>query len=590
MSPFERLKRLPVWAFPAAFTSGFALLMFITSNSSVFSPLRSGDLYGNYSAVFRHFECGDKIFNHFGYPNGMGLSYFPTSDWIFTIPANVISCVANNQFIGINLIWLASFPLTAVAASWTFSLVKVNKFINVTFAIAISLIPYHWMRLSHVFLATMFSMILGIGLVFFVKKKALLAIPETDTSRDIAFRKTILIAILISVLIGGSGLYYAVFTAMFLVIAMVVSAAQKYNAKHFFLSITSISAIFLTLLVSYIPTIIHKRVNPLSYDPTIRNAGESFLYSMNLDRVVMLSPNTGLPMPEFLRNKLIEIESITNSFNIPSFEEGGWFSNVIVFFCWISLPILLLVFIRMVQRPNFEKVNPTEKSDLQTCALLLVSSLLFAIPWGINFLFAVIVSPQIRAWGRLEPAVQFLVLMMVAILLTVLSKETRLNIPAVLIMSVALLILVVDVAKSATNFLRDSSAPLKSVSSFAIDYAEQVNLVEPSECGILQIPYVGYPEAGDKYHFEVAFQNYQKSWSFGQFRGSPSAKVIEDIGNEVDIQERDTLLQMGFCGIHIDLRGYPIELRESTFIGYVTALGEPDAIGFDGNWNYWSFE
>lgn len=553
-------------------------------------PLRDADLYGNYATAFRHFYCGETSVNHFGYPNGMGLLYFPSSDWFLTVPANLISCAMENQFVGVNLIWLVSFPLCAYVACWAMSQVRINKYLIVLFSTTITLLPYHWMRLYHVYLATMFSMILGIGLVFYINKKAQLFYNQIERSQRLSVRRHLMVIVIASIVIGGSGLYYAFFSMILLVVSLLYSISNGKAQKHALYTFVSLGTIFLTLFTSYLASFIYQRENPLAFDPTKRNPGESFLYSLNLDRVMMLSPNSGLPLPDFFRSKLVELESITNAYNIPTFEEGGWFSNAILFVCWVTLPMLIILYTRSIKALGSRTFSDESRSDVNRSILLLMVAIVISIPWGLNFIFAVFVSPQIRAWGRMEPAIQFLLLIAVGVMLTELKDGPRGRSIYRMIAIFGMIALLVDVARPSSQYLRTSSQSLRAVSEEAIAYSIKLNTAQPLKCGVLQIPYVGYPEAGDKFHFEVAFQNYEKDWSFGQFRGDPSSRMIEEIGNDIDLNEEAKLVSLGFCGVHLDLRGIPPEQQASVFSSFVDRFGNPKATGLNNAWLYWSFD
>ena len=115
----------------------------------------------------------------------------------------------------------------------------------------------------------------------------------------------------------------------------------------------------------------------------------------------------------------------------------------------------------------------------------------------------------------------------------------------------------------AAPFADSSSATTKEASD-AREYSNAINTAIPESCGILQLPYMVYPENGplldlDDYgHFWLPLTqaDNSKSWSYGAVKNTEASAwvaALPEIPGETDIQE---MIGAGFCAIHVDSRGY----------------------------------
>ena len=80
----------------------------------------------------------------------------------------MLTGLTGNPFIGINAVYALSFPATALAALWVFRLAGLRGPWTVVGSLALTFVPFHWYRLEHLYLATMYSAVLGVGLAMLV--------------------------------------------------------------------------------------------------------------------------------------------------------------------------------------------------------------------------------------------------------------------------------------------------------------------------------------------------------------------------------------------------------------------------------------
>jgi phosphoglycerol transferase len=314
------------------------LVALIKSGASIFRPLQGGDLYAAYALTGRHNFCNLGDGPQYGFPTGMSPGYFPSSDLLITIPANLVSCGFQNTFIGLNLMWILSFPVVAFVASWAFHQIQITRYVSFVCALGITFLPYHWQRIGHLYLATMYATILGLGLVFWIARH----VERKTLNLDIlGSRKPwrLLWLGIITMAIAWGGVYYAVFTLILLSALSAYLYALGIRVNKISQVFIPISMIVFWLLAAYTPSFLFSRNFPNTENQATRSAIESFIYSGNLDRMILLSPETGLPMPDVIRNLLNSFDVMTYKYNLPMLGESGWFSNILVFTAWIAIAL-----------------------------------------------------------------------------------------------------------------------------------------------------------------------------------------------------------------------------------------------------------
>jgi len=253
---------------------------------------------------------------------------------------------------------------------------------------------------------------------------------------------------------------------------------------------------------------------------------------------------------------------------------------------WIILFGLIFLLVWWIMRKRSGRPTPR---DLQLLVLLLIVTLLFFIPWGLNALFAEFISAQIRAWNRLVPTLAMLVLLSVAVAVRrsfLIRPPWRWLIPTL----VTFVILVEQVIPYRAVYVTTIDV-YEENTIWAKEYAQAVNAVLPESCAVAQFPYMAYPENGtvkpeliDYEHFWHSLLNRERDFSYGAVRMSESGSVLADIDLPLSAQDVQQLRGLGFCGVHVDLRGIRKPDRAEALKDLQQQLGRPIAKGREGDW------
>lgn len=92
------------------------------------------------------------------------------------------------------------------------------------------------------------------------------------------------------------------------------------------------------------------------------------------------------------------------------------------------------------------------------------------------------------------------------------------------------------------------------------------------------------PELNDYEHFWQPLTNPDKDFSFGAVRFSRSAELTAEVELPLTASTLDQLTELGFCGVHFDLRGFEPQDRSRVMKNAEQWMGPPVASGREGDW------
>lgn len=555
------------------------------------APFGGADLLAAYTQAQLWSEGTPYGNSSFGSPFGTEQRYYPVADLLQNALAGLVTWATDNPFLGIHTVYAGSFPATALAALWVLRIAGLRGPWAVLAALALTFIPWHWYRLEHVYLATMYSAVLGVGLALLVGNGTV----ERRLRGRPRGRFVLLLAGLVLV-IATSGIYYACFTALLCVAAAgwrLLGGARWRDAA---LALVPGLAVLAVLAAFMLPTILFARAQPPLLEVAPRGPVESVMYAGSLSMALLPAPVSRIPGADLL-----------NSFTggaLTALGEGYpmWEMHLPSNFGSLSTVTAMVIFAggafmraRAAARRRTAGEQPAPvpapappvSTGLVVC--LLVTCLAFFVPWGLSYLFAYVVTADIRAWNRLTPVLFTLVFLGAGMALRQWGGRLRPVIQAAL-MTAAVLVLLADSVLPARLYFPVGRGQATPFSEAGRAYAEELNQAVPGDCGVLQLPFMAFPEGGQKAlmqqydHLWPALMNRDKSWSFGAMKGTEAGVWQAALG---DVLERDDLAPLaagGFCAVHVDRRGYPGAEAGEVVADLTDLLGRPIATGFDGNW------
>ena len=552
-----------------------AALAFLAS-LLVFWPIRHlwgaswgpGDLLSTYNNVSVWNGLWFQTSASSGFPGNMNLNLFPGIDITQNSLALALGAFSDSPFLGLNLVIIASFPITAAFAVVAMRLMRLAGPWAIVLALAFTFIPYHWGRsLGHAYLGTTYAAVTGVILALIIARGLI----------DIPRRATVIGTAGLLVITAWSGVYYAAFGMLLIAIALIWRAltgatiATLARNGLILLSLVIISA------AALIPAAIARFTESISSLGN-RPPYESVELAGSLALAVLPAPVSIAPYMGYYNEAILELTSQAPYTEALALTNYG---------TWTSLAALLFAlgwaFLRIRHRLGLPP-------EFTFAAFALAVLTLFFVPWGLNSLFANFISAQIRAWNRLVPTLLLLVFLLVASAIA--HSPAFLQVRAALLGSaIVFVVIVVDqvlpyralYATTATRYAQDTAD--------AQQYAVAANTAIPENCGVIQLPFMIYPENGpmepelnDYEHFWHSLLNTDKSWSYGAVRGTSAEATVQELSRAAERGEFTHLLDQGVCAIHIDTRGYSPDKGQAILDRLELATGGPAAIGKEGDW------
>lgn len=532
-----------------------------------------GDMLSTYVNVENWGWLSFERTTQFGYPLGMDLNLFPTLDITQNTFAAAVSSLTGNPFIGINLLLALSFPLVAALAYISIRLTGLRGPLAIALAVAFSIIPYHFGRgLGHTYLATLYAAVTGVILAQLIGQgriqDLLLAGPRSHRIANAGF-----LAILV-LITAWSGVYYAAFGLLLMAAAVLYRVAQRDTPRQLVWSLIPPVATTILALFGALPAVLAARDDRPFAVLFERTPFESVIFAGNLAMAALPAPISRMPFLAEYNTRVNEAIGPAPVFeNVSNTNFGTW----ITFIGLITIAIAL-----------FTK----HRKRLGFLAVLGATSVLFFIPWGANYIFAVLVTPQIRAWNRLLPILLLMILLAAA---TVLARLPRMRRTPTALALAALIIGIsaIEVAWPFRNAYAQGSQANGEVTTAAIDYTTLINEAIPQDCGILQLPHQVYPEHGsiremnDYEHFWTSLVDETKSWSYGAVKNTQAGAWLQALPEVPNIRQIDLLNRAGFCGIHLDTRAFVTPAVERISADLTERYGPPAVRGYDGDWLFW---
>lgn len=568
-------------ALSAAIAFLLSLIVFGPLLGSLDVPWAGGDMLSTYVNTNAWSGFSYATSTQYGFPLGMNLNYFPGIDITENTFAMVVNGIAGTTFLGLNLLVLLSFPLVAALAYLVIRMTGLQGPLAIALAVAFAVIPFHWGRaLGHTYLSTLYSVVVGLALVLLIASGLFERMWRDRSSRR---RIAALGAVaLMCLVVAWTGVYYLAFTLILGVAALLWRLAHRARLSSIAIDAIPLAVTAALAVIGFLPSLLTLRADPPLASLGERTPFESITNAGNLAMAILPIPQSSLPRMGYYN------EAVLTTLNQAAFGESTAITN---FGTWVTAAALVVFLVALLVRTR----RPASSTDdgaavgLGLIGYLLAVSVLFFVPWGLNLIFAEVVTAQIRAWNRLLPIILLLFILGAAAAL----HRTRVATRWVLALPIALVILGLTAIDSVYPFraaYAGSVAEAREAADAARAYATVLNTAIPADCGVLQLPYMAYPEQGriegvnDYDHFWQSITNKGKQWSYGAVKNTDASTWAAQLPQVPTDSQVELLRGAGFCAIHVDTRGYSDEAATAVRTDLSERFGEPVATGFKGAW------
>jgi hypothetical protein len=469
----------------------------------------------------------------------------------------------------INLFFLLTFPLTALAGYAVLRRLGVSTPSAVLCAVAFALLPYHFFRSdSHLLLSAYYSIPLGAYLFMRVvsgsDREPLFARRAAGGPRWLtwASRRTAW-TVLICVVIASTGLYYAVFTFVVVLAGTLLALVARRGRASVAAGTLACALIAIVLAVNLEPTIVYQLEH--GGNPVVtRSAGSGDELDLSLSYLI-LPP---------LHDRIAPLRHLTERYAATTpphgyceqcYESVGTVGSIGLL--WLAV-IALAACVGAPFALRRGGRYGAAAAGVAICAVVGATG-------GLSSLLRVFVTADIRAWNRLSVMIAFFSLIAVGLLLDEARAWLRARwwgAGAFALLVVALLALTVYEETSST-FAPPYAADAREYSSDA-RFVTAVEHRLPAGASVLELPYVPFPEGyqpfmspgqtipfSDAVDFEYEpVRDYVHSahlrFSYGAMKGR-SGDWESQLAAKPLVLAVAGAAAAGFQGAVIDPRGYP---------------------------------
>lgn len=487
-----------------------------------------------------------------GFPLGQNASFFPELDVVHVIGVKLLGLLGAGPATASALYFLLGWPLVAVTTYLLARSERLRAPAAVVVAVLFAAAPYHAERFEHLWLASYWTLPLAIWVVLAVLRGTGPFDPGVGGSRP---RRVLQVVAL--VLVGMSGAYYAGFTVILLVAALVLRAGSGRSRGWWRGGLVSAAVVGAVAAVPLFAARVGMSGTVLTGPrPATRSPLESERYA---GRVIDLV----LPWEGHRIDALASLTATYQAAGKPVPETLALGAVGLV-----GAVALLVVGLQALA------TRRVPVSRLAVWSALAVVAGLFYTAGGLGSVVALFATPQLRTWSRFSLVILLLGLLAVGHWLD--RRRARL-----LGSALACGVLVVGVLDQ-TNPRR---APDYVANAARMDdlrtYTEDLTRATGGECGVLQLPVMRFPEGvlptGYDINAQLLPHLVTRSLSFSH--GGMSGTRAGDWPLGLELSDPTALVTglraAGFCAVEVDTAG--VALDEPAVARLTGRLGEPVA-------------
>jgi phosphoglycerol transferase len=505
-----------------------------------------------------------------GAPGGLHLHDFPVLDNFHLLTVKVMSLFSGDWALIFNMYFLLGFPLITLSALAALRQFGVAWGPAIVTSVLYAFLPSRLIKgQGHLFLDVFYQVPLAMMVAVWVcgddppltRYRAGRRWPALELRRARSWA-----ALLICLLSASMSAYYSFFTACLLAAGGVWASLERRSLRNAVAGVALAGAIVAGLAANNLPTTIYRAQHGTDKVVGLRGSGEAEIYGMKIAQLV-------LPVDGHRVHKLAHLRERYNV-NSPLLTENTQASLGIVGAIGFLVLIVLLFVVPRAGSPRADLLRPL--SVLNGVALLI------ATLGGFGSLFALIVSPQIRTYTRMNVLIGFLALFTVALLLERLQRRW----PAVGQAALPIVLLVGLLDQTPPDTIRDYASSKKLFDSDR-DLVHSIEAAVPAQAVILELPYMYFPESPMRArmssydHLMPYLHSRTVRWTFPAMHARPGDVWVRELSNQPAPAMIAGLRAAGGGGILVDRWGYDDEGR--AIEGELrAALGGADPIVSDG--------
>jgi len=485
-----------------------------------------------------------------GAPGVQDLRDFPVPDALHFLSMRIIGWFTSSWGAVVNLYFLASF----LAITWSMLAVLrhfgITRGAAVVIALLFSFAPFHFYRNeNHLHFSAYYAIPLaGMVLLWIMGDDPLFTTVQRERFvLPVATHKGTA-AIIVCVMLGSSGAYYAYLTILLLMIAGLYRQLDQRNLRRAGSAAVLAAVIATTVTLNLLPNILHILVDGKNPEVAVRKPAEAEAYALKLTQLVL--PVTGHRIPEWADFKATYNRSPSRS----PISEGDGSALGTCFaagFCFLLLTVVT--------------GNPWSRHRelIRRLGRLNLWAFLICTTGGVGSVLASTISPQIRSYARMGVFIAFFSAFAVAAMLDQIRRHcARAGARSWVFHGVLAGILVAGLLDQTTAADVPPYAQVSKQYHDDAEFAARAERLLPRAAQVLELPFMSFPESpaprgmAPYDHFRPYLHSAALRWSYGAMKGRYWDAWQGDLSARPVDEVLDAAALAGFGAIYVDRHGY----------------------------------
>jgi phosphoglycerol transferase len=441
-----------------------------------------------------------------------------------------------------NLFYLLTFPAICVSTLYVLRQFRIGYPAALLGSYLYTFLPYHFLRgETHLFLGAYYLIPFVALLIFRVASESPPLLKTGSIHLDLRQSSSIA-AVVICVITGSSGVYYAFFACFLILVAGLATAAAQRRWAPVLSALIMLSVIAAVVFLCLSPHLFlgHRNISA-------RVSGDAETYALKITQLLLPVSGHRLPALAALKSNYWQAAPLVNENDQATLGLVGSLGFVFLL-VWAALRLM---------GANFRRFSRDDQHALSLAALLTLAGTLLGTIGGLGSLFALLVSPQIRSYNRISIFIGFFALLAVVLLID--RAGARLRKPSSKLsycFGLALLGTIGIYDQTTPAFIPDYNTVQAAFRSDA-QFMKTIEKTVPRGAMIFQLPYMRFPE-GPRYDLAKGYLHSRTlRWSFGAITNERSDLWQREVQEQPVPEMVRRLAAAGFSGIYLDRRLLP---------------------------------
>lgn len=466
-----------------------------------------------------------------GAPFGATMYDYPIPEPTHRALIRLIGWFTRDPFVAHNLFYLFSYASAAFAACWALRRLGIGWFAAVAGAVAFALLPYHFLRLPHIFLAS-YAAAPVIG--YYAMQLATFRAPHISGSARVGWGPVLALATA-----AGMGVYYAFFGMLFLALAALIGFAKSGQRMPLRIGAVYVATVVAVIGFSLLPNMLYHMVEGANPLVAARSPIEADIYGLRISQLLLPTPGHRFPLFDAL--------TVWYGAHAANVNENSTAALGIIGSIGFLIALAAFFFMRMRKHPS-----------LWVAGAMCVAAVLYATIGGFGVIFSLLVTPEIRGLNRISVFIAFFALYAFFSATGLIFAHLRRRGLAEVLLAIAV------VAVACFDQIPKKGLVRRDVAGFAKTKAlfARIRAALPDHAAVFELPHMYFPESpappalGSYYLFDPYLFTNGLRWSFGDMRGRPSETWSSQVADLRGDELANALATAGFSAIYVDRRGY----------------------------------